>query len=169
MDKKLRKKVIIYSLIFFVIFMSAFWTVTYYLGENERENETSKLITAEQGRLTAEKNIYSDEIHKMGADVLFLADMYSYYSDTEGGLADILEVWEDFSFREKVYDQIRYIDAAGDEVIRIDFNDAVCEQTDEKELQNKSGRYYFTDTMALDEGQIFVSKLDLNIENGEIE
>ena len=169
MDKKLRKKVIIYSLIFFVIFMSAFWTVTYYLGENERENETSKLITAEEGRLTAEKNIYSDEIHKMGADVLFLADMYSYYSDTEGGLEDIVEVWEDFSFREKVYDQIRYIDAAGDEVIRIDFNDALCEQVDEKELQNKSGRYYFTDTMAIDEGQIFVSKLDLNIENGEIE
>ena len=36
-------------------------------------------------------------------------------------------------------------------------------------LQNKKDRYYFSDTIKLKENQIYISKLDLNIENNEIE
>ena len=36
-------------------------------------------------------------------------------------------------------------------------------------LQNKGTRYFFTDTMALNPGQVFVSPLDLNIEGNAIE
>ncbi len=36
-------------------------------------------------------------------------------------------------------------------------------------LQNKEHRYYFTDSHALAEGQVFVSPLDLNVEHGKIE
>ena len=36
-------------------------------------------------------------------------------------------------------------------------------------LQNKKDRYYFQDTMTLEKGQIFISKLDLNMENGVLE
>jgi diguanylate cyclase (GGDEF)-like protein/PAS domain S-box-containing protein len=36
-------------------------------------------------------------------------------------------------------------------------------------LQNKLGRYYFNDTIQLDEGEIFYSPLDLNVEQGVIE
>lgn len=36
-------------------------------------------------------------------------------------------------------------------------------------MQDKSNRYYFTETSALAEGQLFVSTIDLNRENGELE
>ena len=36
-------------------------------------------------------------------------------------------------------------------------------------MQNKGARYYFTDSIALDRGGIYVSPLDLNVENGQVE
>ncbi|SHH86951.1 hypothetical protein SAMN02745207_02916 [Clostridium grantii DSM 8605] len=36
-------------------------------------------------------------------------------------------------------------------------------------MQDKSDRYYFTETMKLKDGEIFISKFDLNKENGVIE
>jgi diguanylate cyclase (GGDEF)-like protein len=41
--------------------------------------------------------------------------------------------------------------------------------TAEDDLQDKKDRYYFTESIALDDTEVYVSKLDLNIENGEIE
>jgi len=69
----------------------------------------------------------------------------------------------------RCYDQIRYLDDTGMEVVRINFNNGDPIRVPEEKLQNKSGRYYFDDAFALNEGDIFVSPLDLNIENGVIE
>ncbi len=40
---------------------------------------------------------------------------------------------------------------------------------DQCKLQNKKNRYYFRDVFKLNQGEVFVSPLDLNIERGEIE
>ncbi|WP_041603495.1 sensor domain-containing diguanylate cyclase [Thioflavicoccus mobilis] len=67
------------------------------------------------------------------------------------------------------YDQLRYIDAKGMEVVRVNFNDGDPVIAPDAELQDKRGRYYFTDTMAHDHGQVCVTPMDLNIERGGIE
>lgn len=69
----------------------------------------------------------------------------------------------------KIYDQIRYLDEHGLEMVRVNYNDGQPAIVPESELQNKSDRYYFKDTVALASGQIYISPLDLNIENGAIE
>ncbi len=75
-----------------------------------------------------------------------------------------------FAQARQIYDQIRFIDAAGQEVIRINTGaDGVSAIVPEDELQNKSGRYYFEDTMQLAPGELMISPLDLNVERGEIE
>lgn len=74
-----------------------------------------------------------------------------------------------FAKFERIYDQIRYIDASGMEVIRINFNNGRPEPTPKESLQNKENRYYFKDTFRLNKNEIFMSPMDLNIENGEIE
>ena len=68
------------------------------------------------------------------------------------------------------YEQIRFLDANGDEKIRINRSgplDVYAEH--ENFLQNKAGRDYFIDGAQLPEGGIYLSPLDLNIENGQIE
>ena len=67
------------------------------------------------------------------------------------------------------YDQIRYLDASGQEVVRVDFNAGKPVIVSRAQLQNKSGRYYFSDTIKLDQGNIFVSPPDLNIEHCSLE
>jgi diguanylate cyclase (GGDEF)-like protein/PAS domain S-box-containing protein len=67
------------------------------------------------------------------------------------------------------YDQIRYLDEHGQEVIRVNHNDGKPAVVPDRELQNKAGRYFFRDTFSLDRDEVFVSPLDLNIEHDKIE
>ncbi|PLX01313.1 MAG: hypothetical protein C0595_15130 [Marinilabiliales bacterium] len=70
---------------------------------------------------------------------------------------------------QKSYDQIRLIDENGNEIIRVNYNNGIPEIVDTEHLQNKKHRYYFYETMKLNNGEVFVSPFDLNIENKKIE
>jgi len=74
-----------------------------------------------------------------------------------------------FSASQGVYDQIRWIDETGLERVRVDYSEGNPVLIPSEKLQDKSKRYYFVETMALNAGQIFVSPLDLNVENEVIE
>jgi PAS domain S-box-containing protein len=74
------------------------------------------------------------------------------------------------SVRQKgVYDQLRFIDERGREVARVDRNSGSPRIVPDAELQDKSGRYYVSETLSLDPGQVYVSPFDLNVERGVIE
>ena len=67
--------------------------------------------------------------------------------------------------------QLRYIDKTGMEVIRVD-RDAYASKAkliEKDHLQDKSNRYYFHGVMNTQKDKFWYSKLDLNIEHGEIE
>lgn len=70
----------------------------------------------------------------------------------------------------KTYDQLRYLDEFGDEIVRVDFRRGqtiILTGTDQ--LQIKSDRPYFTETKKLARGEVLISELNLNRERGEIE
>jgi len=99
-------------------------------------------------------------------DYLLLAPLSPRYFP--GSLLEAEQLFLSFSTNKKVYDQIRYIDQYGLELIRVN-NSGRAVLVSEKDLQDKSNRYYFLDIMNLNNGEIFISPLDLNIERGEIE
>ena len=74
-----------------------------------------------------------------------------------------------FSDATQIFDQIRWIDETGLERVRIDRIAGAAVVVPRERLQNKGTRYFFTDTMALNPGQVFVSPLDLNVEGNAIE
>ncbi len=74
-----------------------------------------------------------------------------------------------FSSTHESYEQLRWLDENGLERVRIDRKNGITFAVAQVELQDKSTRPYFTQTMALPEGALYVSPLDLNIENGRIE
>jgi HAMP domain-containing protein len=65
--------------------------------------------------------------------------------------------------------QVRFLDSAGREVVRVDRREGRLYTVAQAELQDKSGRYYVQETLSLEPGQVYVSPLDLNIEHGRIE
>jgi signal transduction histidine kinase len=79
------------------------------------------------------------------------------------------EDWLTFLRTKGIYDQIRWLDSSGQERIRVNFNTGIPSGVPQDKLQNKGKRYYFTDTVKLNRGEIFISPLDLNIERGKIE
>ena len=74
-----------------------------------------------------------------------------------------------FSKNRKIYDQIRYLDIKGKEIVRINNNNGQPYVVKEEQLQKKDSRYYVTKTLALKKNDIYWSPFDLNIENHTIE
>lgn len=129
------------------------------------------------------KRLQSDmEIFLSGVktDLLFLSELHSlqkYLSlrhspdSDETSLASqgVEQDFLAFSQTHQSYYQIRYLDELGQERIRVDSNGVTSQIIPKDKLQNKSNRYYFTETIRLFGKQIFVSPLDLNQEHGRIE
>ena len=71
--------------------------------------------------------------------------------------------------RNPVYDQVRWIDEAGHEKIRISRGKGEPYIEPRQNLQDKSQRYYFKAASLLLPGELYASKIDLNYERGQLE
>ncbi|SHJ37089.1 PAS domain S-box-containing protein [Malonomonas rubra DSM 5091] len=85
------------------------------------------------------------------------------------GFSHLQEDFFAFSNNNKIYDQIRFIDPLGREQIRVDWTpDDGAQLIPQHQLQDKSDRYYFQEGMRPG-NNIYISALDLNMENGRVE
>lgn len=67
------------------------------------------------------------------------------------------------------YWQVRYIDEGGQERVRVDRHDGRIQAVPEEALQNKAEYLYFTQTMKLPAGGLYISTINLNREYGRIQ
>lgn len=129
----------------------------------------SKLLSNEQTLLNAERVILSSRLNKITGDLIFIRDSLLLNEENELGYNVLAREWIAFSRSRQIYDQIRFIDVDGNEVIRVNYSGDGPVLVGTADLQNKKNRGYFSETISLNENQIYISKLDLNIENNEIE
>jgi PAS domain S-box-containing protein len=71
--------------------------------------------------------------------------------------------------RNPQYQQIRWIDESGIEKARIMREQGEPFVVAPQDLQDKSARYYFEEANALLLGELYISRVDLNVEQGQIE
>jgi PAS domain S-box-containing protein len=71
--------------------------------------------------------------------------------------------------RNPQYQQVRWIDESGKERVKIARDQGPPYVVPPQELQDKSGRYYFEAANALLPGELYISRIDLNEEHGQIE
>lgn len=131
--------------------------------------------------LNNETNVKAEKIDKFlinsGNEILFLSRLPSLHNLINSQRENLREQFKldlqndflDFSKQKKIYYQMRYIDETGQEIVRIDSDGKFSKIISEDKLQNKKERYYFQDAIRLDKSEVFISPLDLNIENGKIE
>lgn len=74
-----------------------------------------------------------------------------------------------FAAIKQVYDQVRFLDLHGNEIVRVNCDPKEVSIVPSERLQNKASRYYFQAILAIPDDQVYISTLDLNIENQEIE
>ncbi|RMJ06393.1 putative diguanylate cyclase YegE [Marinobacter litoralis] len=67
------------------------------------------------------------------------------------------------------YSQLRFLDHDGTELVRLEKTNQRVFNRQDTAMQFKGERYYVIETAALSEGEVYVSPLDLNVENGQVE
>lgn len=167
--KKQKRVLIQYSLGLFLVLGLAILIVTSLLQYKINEVKKSELLKSEQNIVGVENTIIFNKINRISGDLLYVADCLRLNDKGTKDYKEAEKQWIAFSNRKTLYDQIRFIDVEGNEVIRVNYNQRGAVLVDKDDLQNKKDRYYFTDTINLKESEIYISKLDLNIENSAIE
>ncbi len=67
------------------------------------------------------------------------------------------------------YSQLRILDKSGFELVRVNRGDGEPVLTPQEELADKGDRYYFRESIEAPASETYVSRFDLNVENGVIE
>ncbi len=143
----------------------------YYFAEIAVEKR--RLETVEALNIGIGKKVVANDLESVATDLIVLSqnrgfiDLYNSRSlhNTRHLDGEFLT----FSRSKRLYDQIRYLDKTGMEIIRVNFNQGNASLVPSAELQNKASRYYFSDAISLNRGEIYVSPFDLNIEHGAVE
>ena len=161
---------------FFLSFISVFLAMslillaaTMLIQTDANHNARVKIDISEQSLIDAEKYFITYKINRLTSDLQFIYETLEKQFATAKDLKPIADIWLSYSNSRQVFDQIRYIDTQGNEVVRIDYSPDGAFIVPQEQLQNKKDRYYFQQTIDLNTNQIFISALDLNVENGAIE
>ncbi|HQD56859.1 MAG TPA: sensor histidine kinase [Candidatus Competibacteraceae bacterium] len=143
----------------------------------ERTNQHRILQADVQNRMAFQVHTIQQTFNTILSDLLFISDLDELHrvlddDNPAAKAADKAILATDlqrFSSCKGMYDQVRYLDETGMEVVRINFNDGHPGIVPEQELQNKANHSHFREISQLSQGSIFVSPLDLHIERDQIE
>lgn len=177
MFKGLSSKIYIAFLITAVVPVMVAGMVGVYYSLDALRHETLDHLDQEVTSRTAGMARFFDQLT---SELLYLASS-SLLSDLADGMAvgdgslpreARLRLERDYTAFAKAYPyiyQVRFLNANGREIVRVDRKDERIYVTPEAELQDKSDRYYVQEGLNHEPGQVYVSPLDLNIERGQVE
>ncbi|MHC5675963.1 response regulator [Nostoc sp.] len=148
------------------------------IHQAESKAERGAISINETRNVDLQTKIAANDFNLIKSDLMFLASQNELQSmlNGPGGTTETLELRqaiakEYFSMSEQkqLYDQIRFLDTTGKEIVRVNFNKGQPSVVPDEKLQVQAKRYWFKDTLSLQSGEVFISPLDLNIERGKIE
>ncbi len=139
----------------------------------EIDVEKSKIETDESLNIGIGKQVIAKDLEAIRTDLLVLSENNSFSNFTNdtipGMVGHLAQEFQVYAKNKQLYDQVRYIDESGKEIVRINFRNGEAELVPTSKLQDKSNRYYFQESIILEKGDIYVSPFDLNVEHGVVE
>ncbi len=162
--------------LFFLLFAAVAALIlggAWYVGNERISGELDLIKTKEIGNVIMGVRRLDDELGIPLRQLRALAETDAVRKDIDSGSPDagreMKEAFMSLVAYSGIYDQLRWIDAGGKEKVRVNNMDGKPVPVSPDHLQDVSDRYYFKDTMRLQPGQIFISPLDLNVEQGKAE
>jgi PAS domain S-box-containing protein len=129
-------------------------------------DEDSTRLHLVSGFLGSEVLVSLKHLHSLATETTTTSALDTRYL---GDLQALESSFLTLAKRNPQYQQIRWIDESGMEKIRITRDKEEPVVVIPQELQDKSSRYYFQEANALLLGELYISRLDLNKEHGQIE
>ncbi len=138
---------------------------------NYKTYEKKLLITHESELIESISSQLVISLNKVETDVDFLRNLIEdeYNQNKSNFQVDIQDKFFMFASAKQIYEQVRFLDTNGKETIRVNKKGNKFYNVPKPELQNKKNRYYFSNANKLSKDDIYISPMDLNIENGKIE
>ena len=168
MINKVNKPITYFLISFLIIFILSFSVI--FIMEKEISKSKSEDIMASETRIvTTKTQILEDALYRIIGDLGYLNHVYSLRLSENVDSDEIATEWTELAKHEKIYDQIRYIDKNGNEIIKIKYDGVNAYRVDDDTLENKKNRYYFIKAENIKYDQIYISPMDLNMKNNSIE
>ncbi|WP_052699857.1 sensor histidine kinase [Martelella endophytica] len=163
---EIRLLVILFSLLF--LGSLAAWQMLHFFDSRlrARSAEVAALGTLEEARLWLDSFIDGYAADLAGLSKSYTLISFDASSEASARLTHDFVAWAS-SRRELA--QLRLLDATGQERIRVDQNDSAISIVQNDQLQDKSDRYYFQETIGLPPNGVYLSPFDLNVERGVVE
>lgn len=140
-------------------------SVTAFLVNDQGEQAIQAAAMEQHAEVQAAKKMLSERLSGVQSDILYLAEQLQRLDS----VPQTTGLFQSFQHYHPQYYQIRLIDSAGREGIRVELRDGVPQALPQQALQDKSYRYYVQQGLQLPIGSVYLSPLDLNIEHGQVE
>ncbi len=145
----------------------------YYLEAKNAKEKRFIFETSEVKYLKLQMKTIISDFKMIKSDLAALISHHEMHKLLESGESHhkkvLAEEFLKFCEVKAIYDQVRLLDENGKEIVRVNYNSGNPYIVPEEQLQFKRDRYYFKDTFKMDEGEMFMSPFDLNMEGGKIE
>ncbi len=143
---------------------------SYLLYQREKNQTSQELSLQAEKSLDIIEQFIGNEFNFVGKDLVYLtrnpAFTWYLYEEDEKSRQVIERTLASFGQIRDHYYKIRLLDTLGIERLKVEFVDGKAKIN--SQLQDKSERYYFQESKNLTKGEIYISALDYNKENGEI-
>lgn len=145
--------------------------LVYIRGEVARAHE--RTVARERHSVGIAASIINKTVQSIVSDLRYLSGQNELRElladDTPSLRAWLAQEYAAFLTQKPRYDQVRWIGADGWEKVRVRREGDRIVTFGADHLQNVQERYYFNETMRLAAGQIYVSALELNVDQGRVE
>ncbi|MBD1572347.1 sensor domain-containing diguanylate cyclase [Vibrio sp. S17_S38] len=156
-----------------LILLCILFSIGYLIFQNYQQDLRKHLLDQEEAFVSTTTQLLKKEMYEqlvllqMTVNSKSTSEFIQTPSDTnrvvlEGLLENLANTFKHFG-------QVRLLDNTGHEIIRINYDGKQSSVVPLSELQNKADRYYTQQGLKLKAGEVFVSKMDLNQEQGKIE
>ncbi len=165
----------IFRLFLLIYIPIAILTFVSFQWQYDRELEKTKTLLASDQKqyLASLKNTIELQYEDLFESLFILAnsnEMSLYANDpTEENKSEMAALLVRIANSKPQFAQIRLLDQEGYEIVRVNQNKGIPFSIPANQLQDKSDRYYFKQSQSLKSGEVYVSDMDLNVENNRIE
>lgn len=138
-------------------------------GQKSIEHEIGAVRDHETSNIQIGASALTTQIEFISRDLAFLArhraTRAAIQQPSPANLDHLAEDFATFSASRGYYDQIRWIDQNGMERVRVDYVNGQPVRAAANQLKNRAARPFFSATLKLKPGEVFVSPLELNLEH----
>lgn len=150
--------------IFFVCY-----SILFTLEKQKRSVRFEDLKNHEMTSVSLGGSLLGREFYSVIADLNYLVQVYKDFLSGDICNKTLALNWVEFSEQQGIYDRISFVQADGEEAVRVNYEHGTASIAAEDELANKSDLIYFSEPMSLPEGSVYVSPLELRMKDGKVE